>query len=92
MIRDFRHKGLERFFYTGVRSGIQIQHAKKLLLQLGALDAAIGPNGMNMPGWRLHTLKGGMADHWAVRVDKNWRLTFRFEGPDAVMVDYQDYH
>lgn len=92
MIRDFRHKGLERFFHTGNRAGVQAQRAKRLTLQLGALDAAIGPNGMNMPGWRLHPLKGSMTDHWAVWVDKNWRLTFRFEGPDAVMVDYQDYH
>ena len=92
MIRDFRHKGLERFFHTGNRAGVRAQHAKRLTLQLGALDAAIGPNGMNMPGWRLHPLKGSMTDHWAVWVDKNWRLTFRFEGPDAVMVDYQDYH
>jgi len=67
-------------------------HAKRLVLQLGTLDAAIGPNGMNMPGWKLHPLKGDMHGHWAVWVDKNWRLTFRFEGIDAVMVDYCDYH
>lgn len=92
MIRDFNHKGLERFFNTGSRSGIQPQHAKRLVLQLGALDAAVGPSGMNLPGWKLHPLKGDLADHWAVWVDKNWRLTFRFDGVDAVMVDYRDYH
>ncbi|MBV6416855.1 MAG: Endoribonuclease HigB [Steroidobacteraceae bacterium] len=47
---------------------------------------------MNLPGWRLHPLKGALAQHWAVWVDENWRLTFRFEGTDAVLVDYQDYH
>jgi len=92
MIRDFKHKGLERFFNTGNRSGIYPQHAKRLVLQLGALDAAVGPSGMNLPGWKLHPLKGDLANHWAVWVDKNWRLTFRFDGVDAVMVDYRDYH
>jgi proteic killer suppression protein len=92
VIRDFKHKGLERFFSTGNRAGIQPQHAKRLTLQLGALDAATGPSGMNMPGWKLHPLKAGLSGHWAVWVDKNWRLTFRFDGVDAVMVDYRDYH
>jgi len=92
VIREFRHKGLGQFFYTGDRSGIQTQHARKLSLQPGALDAAIDPKGMNLPGWKLHRLKGSLTGHWAVWVDKNWRLTFRFHGPDAVMVDYQDYH
>jgi proteic killer suppression protein len=63
MIRDFKHKGLERLFNTGRRSGIQPQHAKRLVLQLGALDAAVGPSGMNLPGWKLHPLKGDLADH-----------------------------
>jgi proteic killer suppression protein len=59
---------------------------------LRLLDAAVGPSGMNLPGWRLHALKGDLSGHWAVWVDKNWRLTFRFDGVNAVMVDYRDYH
>ncbi len=47
---------------------------------------------MNLPGWKLHPLKGSLAGHWAVSVSGNWRLTFRFDGTDAVLVDYQDYH
>lgn len=92
MIISFRHAGLERFFRTGSKAGIQPKHAKRLRLQLGRLDAASGPEDMDMPGWHLHPLKGDMAGHWAVWVDENWRLTFRFKGADAELVDYQDYH
>jgi toxin HigB-1 len=92
VIRTFRHRGLERFFRVGSKAGIQPKHAKRLRLQLGRLDAAAGPVDMDLPGWRLHPLKGELAGHWAVWVDENWRLTFAFEGPEAVLVDYQDYH
>lgn len=92
MIRSFRHKGLERFFLEGSKAGIQAAHASKLRLQLGRLDAASGPNDMNLPGWRLHPLKGAMKGLWAVAVSGNWRLVFAFEGKDAVLVDYVDYH
>ncbi|TMK38689.1 MAG: peptidase [Alphaproteobacteria bacterium] len=92
MIRTFRHRGLERFFRVGSKAGIQPKHAKRLRLQLGRLDAAAGPADMDLPGWRVHPLRGKLAGHWAVWVDENWRLTFAFEGPDAVLVDYQDYH
>lgn len=61
-------------------------------LLLAALDHASGPPDMNAPAWRLHPLSGGLAGHWAVRVNGNWRLTFRFIGTDAELVDYQDYH
>lgn len=67
-------------------------HAKRLRLQLTTLAAAVGPQGMNQPGWHLHRLTGTLAGHWAVNVNGNWRLTFTFEGQDAVLVDYQDYH
>ena len=61
-------------------------------LQLGRLDVAAGPGDMDRPGWRLHALKGDLAGQWAVWVDKNWRLTFRFDSTDVEVVDYQDYH
>ena len=92
MIRTFRHRGLERFFRVGSKAGIQPKHANRLRLQLGRLDAAAGPADMDLPGWRVHPLRGKLAGHWAVWVDENWRLTFAFKGPDAVLVDYQDYH
>lgn len=92
MIKTFRHKGLERFFQTGSKAGIQPTHAKRLRVQLGRLDAASGPEDMNLPGWKFHALGGGLAGHFAVTVNKNWRLTFTFEGEDAVLVDYRDYH
>lgn len=92
MIKSFRHNGIERFFRTGSKAGIQPKHAKRLRLQLTRLDAATAAADMNLPGWRWHPLAGDMAGHWAVWVDENYRLTFSFEGKDAVLVDYQDYH
>ncbi|MCB1961101.1 MAG: type II toxin-antitoxin system RelE/ParE family toxin [Rhodocyclaceae bacterium] len=92
MIKGFLHKGLKAFFETGSKAGIQAQHAPKLARQLARLDAAQAPEDMNLPGWRLHLLTGNLAGHWSVTVNGNWRLTFRFEGEDAVLVDYQDYH
>lgn len=92
MIKSFLHKGLEVFFHTGSKAGIQPAHAKRLRLQLAKLEAAKGPRDMNLPGWRLHALKGSLKGHWAVWIDQNWRMTFRFEHEDAVLVDYQDYH
>ncbi len=92
MIKTFRHKGLERFFREASKAGIQPQHAKRLRLQLGRLDAAKSAADMDLPGWRWHPLTGELRGHWTVWVDKNWRMTFTFEGSDAVLVDYQDYH
>lgn len=92
MIQSFRHKGVEKFFATGSRRGIQPHHAEKLRRQLGQLDAATDANDMNIPGWRLHPLKGSLKGHWAVWVDEHWRLTFAFHSGDAVLIDYQDYH
>lgn len=92
MIKSFRHSGIKRFFQTGSKAGIQPKHAKRLRLQLGRLEAAKRPEEMNLPGWRFHSLTGELEGHWAVWVDENWRLTFTFEGEDAVLVDYQDYH
>jgi proteic killer suppression protein len=92
VIRSFRHKGLRRFFESGSKAGIQATHAARLRIQLTRLDSAHGPQDMNAPGWKLHPLKGNLAGHWAVWVDANWRLTFAFEGEDAILVDYRDYH
>ncbi len=92
MIRHFKHKGVERFFRSGSRAGIQAIHAPRLARQLSALDAASRPEDMNRPGWDWHPLKGSLAGHWSVSVNGNWRLTFAFENGDAVLVDYQDYH
>ena len=92
MIRSFRHKGIEAYFRTGSTAGIQAKHAKRLRLQLAQLDVASSPKDMNAPGWKLHPLKHDLAGHWAVWVSGNWRLTFVFEGTNAVLVDYQDYH
>jgi proteic killer suppression protein len=92
MIKDFRHKGIRNFFMTGSKAGIQPKHAERLRKQLFALDNAKSEKDMNAPGWKLHPLHGDLEGHWAVSVSGNWRLTFRFEGEDAVLVDYQDYH
>jgi proteic killer suppression protein len=92
MIKSFQHKGLEAFFRRGSKAGIKPVHAKRLRLQLARLDTAKTPEDMGLPGWRLHLLAGNLKDRWSVWVDKNWRMTFKFDREDAVLVDYQDYH
>jgi proteic killer suppression protein len=91
-IKSFEHKGLRQFFETGSTAGIQAQHAPRLGRMLRALDAAAQASDMGFPGWNLHPLKGDFRGHWAVSVSGNWRLTFRFDGSDAVLIDYLDYH
>jgi proteic killer suppression protein len=92
MIKTFRHKGLEAFFRKGNKSGIQPHHARKLRVLLTMLDNAKRPDDMNAPGWKLHPLAGDLAEHYAVTVNGNWRMTFTFDGEDAELVDYLDYH
>ena len=92
MVKSFRHSGLELFFRKGSKAGINPAHANRLRLQLARLDVATTPQDMGLPGWRLHPLSGKLKGHWAVWVDKNWRMTFTFDGEDAVLADYQDYH
>ena len=92
MIKSFKHKGLEAFFEMGSKAGIQPHHAPKLSRQLLRLDLAKNAGDMNMPGWRLHELQGALSGHFAVTVNGNWRMTFMFEGENAILVDYQDYH
>jgi len=92
VIKTFRHKGLQAFFETGSKAGIQPHHAERLTRQLMRLNVAKEPAYMGLPGWSLHPLSANLAGHWAVTVNGNWRMTFAFEGKDAVLVDYQDYH
>ncbi|WP_419804842.1 type II toxin-antitoxin system RelE/ParE family toxin [Terriglobus sp.] len=92
MIKSFRHAGLEKFFLTGSKAGIVPDHARRLTIQLSALNVASRPEEINQPGWDWHPLQAGLAGHFAIKVNKNWRLTFVFEGEDAVLTDYQDYH
>ena len=92
VIRSFRHKGLQRFFESGSKAGIQPGHAVRLRLILGRLEASTSPADMDLPGLVLHPLKGSRKGFWSVRVSGNWRVTFTFTGTDADVVDYEDYH
>jgi len=92
MIQSFRHAGLEKFFLTGSKAGIQPVHATKLRRQLTLLNTAKTANRMNVPGWDLHALKGNLQGHWSVKVNGDWRMTFAFENENAILVDYRDYH
>lgn len=92
MILSFRHSGIEKFFRTGSKVGIQPKHESRLRLMLTTLNLAATPLDMNRAGWGWHPLQGKLKGHWAVTVNGNWRLTFSFEGEDAVLVDYRDYH
>ncbi|MCL1861929.1 MAG: type II toxin-antitoxin system RelE/ParE family toxin [Proteobacteria bacterium] len=92
MIVSFRHKGLETFYRTSSVRGIQAAHAAKLNRILGLLDVATGLVDLSIPAFKLHPLKGDLQGHWAVWVNGNWRVTFRFVGTDVELVDYQDYH
>jgi len=92
VITDFKHKGLKKFFLQGVKSGIQAKHSVRLRLILGRLNASASPKDMDLPGLFLHELKGRKKNIWAVRVSGNWRVTFQFQGKNAELVDYEDYH
>lgn len=92
MIRTFKHKGIKLFFEKGSRAGIQAAHANRLRLQLAKLDSANFETDMALPNWNLHQLQGKLAGFWSVTVSGNWRLIFKFEDGDAVLVDYLDYH
>ncbi|MBO4505347.1 MAG: type II toxin-antitoxin system RelE/ParE family toxin, partial [Lachnospiraceae bacterium] len=87
MIKSFAHKGLKEFYITGSTKGIQADHASKLGRILDKLDASICPQDMDLPGYRLHQLKGDKKDIWSVTVNGNWRVTFFFVGEDAYLVD-----
>ena len=92
MIRSFRHRGLERFLTRSDYRGIPAQFAPRLERLLDRLDACARPEDMNLPGYKFHPLKGARKGAYAVSVSGNWRLTFEFDGEDAVVVDLEDYH
>lgn len=92
MIKSFRHKGLERFFRKSNPSGIRAQHANRVGRILSLLDEANSPESLNIPGFFLHPLKGERRGEWAMTVSGNWRITFRFEGEDVIVVNLEDYH
>jgi len=92
MIESFVHKGIQLFFETGSKKGIQPIHAKKLRNQLTALDTAVKISDMKIPGWDLHELSGARKGEWSISVNGNWRMTFTFQNGNAFVVDYEDYH
>ena len=92
MIVSFEHKGLERFYKTGSKSGIQPAHAQKLSLILSLLDIATSTEDMNVPGFGLHPLKGDLRGYFSVKVSGNWRLIFKPNGENMELLDYLDYH
>ena len=92
MIRSFKHKGLQRFFETGSVAGIDPSHRQKIRIRLSALDTATSIEDMDLPGFRLHPLKGSKQGLWAIDVNKNWRITFEFIDGNAHVVNYKDYH
>ena len=92
MIRSFKHKGLEKYFTKGTASGIQTAQSKRLRLILGRLSASTAAQDLHLPGLYLHQLRGMNRGRWSVRVSGNWRITFKFDGTDAIDVDYEDYH
>lgn len=92
VIKSFQHKGLQALFETGTKAGIKADHVDRLRQRLARLNLANGPDAMRLPGYGLHELKGKRVGEWAVKVTGNWRMTFRFDGSDAILVDYLDYH
>lgn len=92
MIKSFRHKGLKRFYETCKRSGIRPQHTDRLRMQLTALDTAQSIDDMNVPGFKIHRLRGRAQSRWAIWVSGNWRLTFEFEEGNVHFLDYEDDH
>ena len=92
MIDNFKHRGLERFFKRSDYRGIPAQFAPRIERMLDRLDGAVRPEDMNLPGYRFHPLKGGRKGEYAVSVSGNWRITFGFQGDNAINVNLEDYH
>lgn len=92
MIKSFRHKGLKQVFETDTRKGVPPMLARRIVRLLDRLDSAINVMDLNLPGFGLHELKGNRKGTWAIKINKNWRITFRFRDSDAYEVDLEDYH
>jgi toxin HigB-1 len=92
MIIGCCHKGLRLLYETASTKGVNAVHKAKLLGILAALDVAINGDELMLPSYRTPPLKGDLKGHWAIWVNGNWRVTFRFVGSDVELVDYQDYH
>ncbi|WP_111639132.1 type II toxin-antitoxin system RelE/ParE family toxin [Marinomonas shanghaiensis] len=92
MIKSFKHKGLKKYFETGSASGIQAKHKSKLRMQLTAIDTAQEIDDINLPGFKLHPLKGDRDGIWSITVNGNWRITFEFIDGNAYILNYEDYH
>ena len=92
MIISFKHKGLEKLYLKGTSAGVQAKHSKKLRFQLAALDSAQNIDDLDIPGYRLHPLKGQREGIWSITVSANWRLTFEFTQGNVHILDYEDYH
>ena len=92
MIKSFKHKGLERLFTRGSASGVQADYAPRIRLMLDAIDVAEQVKELDLPGFRLHRLKGDKRNLWSVRVSANSRITFEFKDGDAYILDLEDYH
>jgi proteic killer suppression protein len=92
MIGSFKHRGLKRFYVRDDRSGIRPDLVDTVQEILTVLDDAASPQDLNLPGYRLHPLKGELKGFWSVNVGANWRIIFRFQGADAFDVELIDYH
>jgi proteic killer suppression protein len=92
MIKSFKHKGLELFYKTGSKKGIIPDQSKKQGRILDRLDASLKPEDMNLPGFNFHQLLGKDKSRYSVWINGNWRVTFEFEGENALKVNYEDYH
>ena len=92
MIKSFRHKGLKKFYETESVAGVQATHKNRLRMILAALDTSMDVGDMDIPGFKLHPLKGQFKDRWSVSVSGNWRITFEFREGNAYVLDYEDYH
>jgi proteic killer suppression protein len=80
------------FYSTGSVKGIQSKHSKKLRMQLSALDSAQNIEDMDIPGYRLHQLKGNLKNLWSITVNANWRITFEYSDGNVYIINYEDYH
>ncbi|MCP1339232.1 type II toxin-antitoxin system RelE/ParE family toxin [Idiomarina sp. M1R2S28] len=92
MIKTFKHKGLRLYFESGSTRGIKASHTARLRMQLVALNTAMKVSDLDIPGYKLHPLKGSRKNIWSIAVSGNWRLTFEFRDGHVYLLNYEDYH